>query len=77
MGVKLLGLTVAESLGWNVVRIILLGENLGWNIVRIILPSEGLGRSIMRIVLLTVGVTQAQWLCGKIIILDWRAGRYL
>ena len=63
MRVELLGLTVAESLGRS--------------IMRIVLPSEGLGWSIMRIVLLTVGVTQTQWLCGKIIIRDWRAGRYL
>ena len=77
MGVKLIGLTVAESLGWSIVRIVLLSEGLGRSIVRIILLSESLGWSIVRVVLLTVRVTQAQWLCGKIIILHWRAGRYL
>ena len=77
MGVKLIGLTVDESLGRSIVWIVLLGESLGRSIIRIVLLSEGLGRSIMRIVLLTVRVTQAQWLCGKIIILHWRAGRYL
>ena len=76
MRVKLLVLTVDESLSGNIVRIIL-SESLCRNIIRIVLLSEGLGWSIVRIVLLTVGVTQAQWLCGKIIILHWRAGRCL